>query len=452
MALLVASIAFAGTVAFVSWPRPPALGPVAAALPNGSPSSAEAPPSTGAPLPPPSPEVLGGDDLTASAPPNAGPGVAIPPETIVEPTATPEAAPEVPAALDRQLQKRLDKLRSKYAIPGVSVTMILADGSTWTGTSGLANVRKKTAVKPDTAFALASVSKTYTAALIMALADDGKLDLDTRVSKLLPKVKFTGKATVRQLLDHTSGMSDFFRNPKIDRALFGDRRREWTTRDAFRFVGPPVFAAGKGWYYSNTNYALLGMIAETVGGRPLAEQLRSRFLEPLGLEHTYQQVAEKPRGPIARGYRMTGTTARPVYTDQSDGSKVMPFTSVVSAAGGAGSMAATSGDAARWTRALYTGDALPPATVKAMVADARKTARFRPRIGYGLGVQVTTLDGRPALGHSGRLVGFRSVVRHLPAEGITIAVLTNESNTDPTLIARALLRIASPKKPTPPPN
>jgi CubicO group peptidase (beta-lactamase class C family) len=87
-----------------------------------------------------------------------------------------------------------------------------------------------------------------------------------------------------------------------------------------------------------------------------------------------------------------------------------------------------------------------------MVADARKTARFRPKVGYGLGVQVTTLDGRPALGHSGRLVGFRSLVRHLPAEGITIAVLTNESNTDPTVIARALLRIASPKKPTPPAN
>jgi D-alanyl-D-alanine carboxypeptidase len=453
MAVLVASIAFAGTIAFVSWPRPPALGPVAGALPNGSPSSADAPRSTGAPSPSPSPEVLGGDDLPASAPPNGGPGVAIPPETIVEPTATPpEAAPEVPAALDRQLQKRLDKLRSKYAIPGISVTMILADGSTWTGTSGLANVRKQTKVKDDTAFALASVSKTYTAALIMALVDDGKLDLDTRVSKLLPKVKFTGKATVRQLLDHTSGMSDFFLNGKIDRALFGDRRREWSPRDAFRYVGPPVFAAGKGWYYSNTNYALLGLIAESVGGKPLAEQLRARFLDPLGLEHTYQQVTEKPRGPIARGYRMTGTTARPIYTDQSDGSRVMPFTSVVTAAGGAGSMAATSGDVARWARALYAGDALPHATVKAMVADARKTARFRPKVGYGLGVQVTTLDGRPALGHSGRLVGFRSLVRHLPAEGITIAVLTNESNTDPTVIAKALLRIASPKKPTPPAN
>ena len=85
----------------------------------------------------------------------------------------------------------------------------------------------------------------------------------------------------------------------------------------------------------------------------------------------------------------------------------------------------------------------------AMVGDARKTARFRPKIGYGLGVQVTTLDRRPTLGHSGRLAGFRSLVRHLPADGITIAVLTNEADTDPTIIARSLLRIVSPSEPAP---
>jgi CubicO group peptidase (beta-lactamase class C family) len=87
-----------------------------------------------------------------------------------------------------------------------------------------------------------------------------------------------------------------------------------------------------------------------------------------------------------------------------------------------------------------------------MVAASLNTARFRPKIGYGLGVQVTTLDRRPALGHSGRLAGFRSLVRHLPADGITIAVLTNEANHDPTIIARALLRIVSPREPAASPS
>jgi D-alanyl-D-alanine carboxypeptidase len=445
-ALLIATIAFAGTVAVVSWPRQPATGPVAAAVPS------DAPAARGAGQPSPSHEIAGGGDVPTSAQPNPGPAATVVPGVAQATAPPPEAVAAVPEALDRKLQSRLNKLRSKYAIPGASVTIILGDGSTWTGASGFANVRKKTRVKEDTAFALASVSKTYTAALILALADEGKVDLDARVSKILPKMRFAGRVTVRQLLNHTSGLSDFFLNGKIDQALFGDRSREWTTRDAFRYVGPPVFPAGKGWYYSNTNYALLGMVAEAVDGRPMAEQLRTRFLEPLRLDHTYQQVAEKPRGPIARGYRVSGTLSKPVYSDQSDGSKVMPFTSVVTAAGGAGSMAATSGDAARWARALYAGDVLPHATVRAMIGEARNTARFRPKIGYGLGVQVATLDGRPTLGHSGRLVGFRSVVRHLPEEGITIAVLINESNTDPTIIAKSLLRIVSPPTPEPEPS
>ena len=452
-ALMVALVVFLGAVALVSW-RQPAVDRVAAAEPS---TTSDAPASSEAsPAPAPTREVAGGGDAPAGAPAYPGPLASIVPDAV--PTATappPDAAPAVPAALERKLQARLNKLRSKYAIPGVSATIILADGSTWTGTSGMANLRKGTKVKSDTAFALASVSKTYTAALILALANDGKLDLDEHVSKVLPKMRFASKVTVRQLLNHTSGLPDYFLNGKIDRALFGDRARAWTTRDAFRYVGKALFPPGKGWYYSNTNYALLGMIAEKVGGRPLAEQLHERFLDPLGLDHTYQQVTEKPRGPIARGYRVTGTASKPVFTDQSDGSKVMPFTSVVTAAAGAGSIAATSGDVARWARDLYAGDVLPRSTVRAMIAEARKTARFHPRIGYGLGVQVTTLDGRPALGHSGRLVGFRSLVRHLPDEEITIAVLTNESNTDPTIIARSLLRIVSPPPeptPTPSPN
>jgi D-alanyl-D-alanine carboxypeptidase len=447
-ALLIAALAFGATVAVSSWPQQQ-VGAVAAGLPTATPAASAGP--SAAPTPAPSRDAVGGGDDPATPPPAGGPLSTILPEPVA--TEAPRAGPQaVPDALAARLQRRLDKLRARYAIPGVSATVILADGSTWTGTSGMANVKKKTRVKPDTAFALASVSKTYTAALVLALANEGTLDLDARVSALLPKVRIAGKATVRQLLDHTSGLPDYFLHGKIDRALFADRDRAWTSRDVFKYVGKPIFPAGRGWYYSNTNYALLGLVAEAVDGRPLAEQLRSRFFEPLGLDHTWEQVDEEPQGPVAHGYRVTGSTSRPTFTDLSDGTTVVPFTSVVTAAAGAGSVAGTSGDVARWARALYAGEVLPRDTVRAMIADARKTAKFRPKIGYGLGVQVTTLDGRPAIGHSGRLAGFRSVVRYLPSEGITIAVLTNEAKQDPTVIARALLRIVSPPPPEPSPS
>jgi D-alanyl-D-alanine carboxypeptidase len=424
-ALLVVAVALVATVAIL-----PSLlgdGSQAAALASPPPSTAAAAPSS-APL-----ESL---EPTPTATPTPVPATS-PAGVTTSPSPGPVAV-ELPAAA---LQARLDELRAKLRLPGVSVTIILADGSSWTGTSGLADVKRKTAVEPDTAFAIASISKTYTAALILALADEGSIDLDARVSRYLPNLALAGRITVRQLLDHTSGLTDYFLHPKIDKRLLADRGHAWSAAETLKFVRKPAFKPGKGWLYSNTNYYLLGMIAETVGGRPLADQLRTRFFDPLELSRTYEQVAEEPRGPRAHGYRVAGSTAKPKFVDLSDKSEIVPFTSVVTAAYGAGSLAASSGDVARWARALYGGDVVADATLAAMVADARRTARFDPRIPYGLGVQLVPLDGHPALGHSGRLAGFRSVVRFLPVEGITIAVLTNESRQDPTRIARSLLRI-----------
>jgi CubicO group peptidase (beta-lactamase class C family) len=182
------------------------------------------------------------------------------------------------------------------------------------------------------------------------------------------------------------------------------------------------------------------MLAEAVGGAPLADQLRQRFFEPLGLDHTFYQAVEHPRGPLAHGYRFSGSDPRLRGVDVSDGTAVVPFTSVVTAAGGAGSIATTASDLVTWVRALYGGGVLRPATVATMVGDAAVTTALKSSIPYGLGVQVVTIDGRPTLGHSGRLLGFRAVMRWLPDQGIAVAILTNQSRTDPNLLIRDLLR------------
>jgi D-alanyl-D-alanine carboxypeptidase len=119
-----------------------------------------------------------------------------------------------------------------------------------------------------------------------------------------------------------------------------------------------------------------------------------------------------------------------------------PFTSVVTAAGAAGSIASTPKDLVRWVSALYGGAVLDPTSIAAMVGDVALTSDKAPAIPYGLGVQAVTFDGHPSLGHSGRLLGFRAVVRWLPSERIAIAVVTNQSRTDPSVVARSLLRLA----------
>jgi CubicO group peptidase (beta-lactamase class C family) len=133
-------------------------------------------------------------------------------------------------------------------------------------------------------------------------------------------------------------------------------------------------------------------------------------------------------------------------------SDVMPFRSVVTAAGGAGSLAATAEDAARWMQAFAGGDVLTPAMQREMLADVARTSALKPRLPYGLGIQALPIAGRYALGHSGRFLGFRNVVRYLPAEGVTIAVLTNQGAKDPTRIAESLLKIVLPPLPAASPS
>jgi D-alanyl-D-alanine carboxypeptidase len=382
--------------------------------------------------------------------PEPVPGSAPPQPT---PAATPEPSPTPRPATNprvrRQLQDALDEYRTEASIPGLSASIVFPDGSTWTGVSGDAIVESRTPVEPETAFAAASISKMFTAALVLDLSAEGRFALPDRVGSYLPDIRLVGSVTIRQLLDHTSGLHDYFLNPRIDAALPSDRGRAWTTAETLRFVGKPYFPPGTGWHYSNTNYLLLGMLAERVTGRPLAEELRERYFEPLGLTTAFIQVDEKPRGPIAHGYRFAGPGLDRPPIDLAEGSGVVPFRSVVTASGGAGSVAASSLDIARWAHALYNDRATQPGTAALMLAGVEHVAPYGPRVPYGLGVQVIQIDARyESWGHSGRFLGARSAVRYIPDADVAIAVMTNQSRTDTgPLVARVLRIILPPPRP-----
>ncbi len=374
------------------------------------------------------------------------------PDPTPTPTATPPATatPEPPGnggstavVGHKALQRRLDAWRAKHFVPGVSVAMLWDDGRTWLGTSGDADIASGRAVTPETGFALASISKTFTAAVVLDLVDEGKLRLDERVAPLLPELGIDRRVTVRMLLDHTSDLNDFFFNPKIDHALQSNPDATWNAKRTWRYVPPGRIRPGKVWAYSNTNYLALGELVRAVDDRPLAKEIRARLLDPLGLEHAWYQAAEKPRTELSTGYRLVpGPTGGARAVPVAPASEVMPFRSVVTAAGGAGSIAATAEDTARWMQAFAGGRVLSPAMQTAMLGDVAYTRALHARIPYGLGIQQLSIAGRPALGHSGRYLGYRNVVRYLPADGVTIAVLTNQGVVDPAVVAAQLLKIA----------
>ena len=362
----------------------------------------------------------------------------------------PEAIPpSATAALTATLDARLERLRTTKGIPGISVSIIFADGSAWHGASGLADVASGRPVTADTAFAIASVSKTFTAALILGLVADGRLRLDSTAKTYLTGVTIDPKITIRQLLDHTSGLRDFYFGPRIDKALLSKPGLVWDAKRALGYVGKPYAKPGAAWHYSNTNYLVLGLVAEAVGHAPVATQLHDRFFGPLGLDHTWYQGVDVPLGGIATGYRFTGADPLLPAISLSDGSAVAPFTSVVTASGAAGSVAATADDLARWAAALYGGHALDDASRAAMVGDVVHAGKGAGAITYGLGVQVVDIGGRLTYGHAGRFLGARAALRWLPGERIAIAVTTNQSRTDPNVIVADLLRVVFPP-PLPP--
>ena len=348
------------------------------------------------------------------------------------------------------LQARLTELRKAFSTPGVSVTIIWPDGRSWTGVSGWANVRTRTPVYSGTAFSVASVTKTFVAALMLDLAEDGRLSIDDRVRRWLPTARVPWAVTIRQMLQHTSGLYDYFSNPTIGSALLADKRRVWTASRALSYMRAPYFTAGNGWRYSNSNYVLLGQIVQRVTGRTVAAELRRRFIDPLGLSRTFMQGVETRRGTVATAYVQHGWGTSMRWINQSDGTPIAPWTSLTTAAGNAGAMASSSRDLAVWARALYGGAVLEPASLAAMEDVSRSVALHASRR-YGLGVMEEWFGGRWTYGHNGRLDGSRSSIRYLPAYGFTIAVVTNQDRYSPDSFGTRLMDIAIASLPSVPP-
>ncbi|HEX4897414.1 MAG TPA: serine hydrolase domain-containing protein [Candidatus Limnocylindrales bacterium] len=379
------------------------------------------------------------------------------PEPTPEPTPPrPTGSPYIATGIDRpgvagRLQAALDDGRVALAAPGIQASVIFPDGRQWTGVAGVADLATGRPLTPDTPFAIASVSKTFLAADVLLLVDAGLLSLDDAPARLLPTTLVAGAPidpliSVGMLLDHTSGLGDYLTSKSLDEAVRADPLAVWTPAQSLAHVGPTAGKPGQGYHYANTNYVLLGLIVEQITGRTLAAELRARFFEPLALASASYQGAEPPAAELPTSYRYSSIRLEAKPQDVTDGTDIRPFTAITTATGAAGSLAMSARDLAHWARALYGGLVLPPELLALMIADAAVTQTLKPAYPYGLGVQVFTIDGRITYGHSGRLVGARSIVRWFPDAGVAIAIVTNQSRYDTTPILRDMLAIVAPTK------
>jgi D-alanyl-D-alanine carboxypeptidase len=313
------------------------------------------------------------------------------------------SAPAKPTTTDNDaaLQKDVDALVAAGA-PGA--ILLVRDGNrTIRVTGGLGNVARKTPMRSGDHFKIASLTKSYTAVLVLQLVGEGRLGLGDSVERRLPGLVPNGnKITIRQLLNHTSGLADFETNPRyLKPYLTGNFGYYWAPRQLVKMgvSQKPLFAPGAGYSYSNTNYVLAQLIVEKATGKSIGAELRRRIFKPLHLDDTTYPTKPGLPSPYAHGYKLLGNPPAVDVTGLSP-----------SLAPGSGAIISTAVDVADFYRALLSGKLLKPKQMTAMktVVSIRTGKAVASGAGDGLGI------GRPPFScvgwtHGGELPGYEVV-------------------------------------------
>ena len=299
---------------------------------------------------------------------------------------------------------------NRHPIPGLALEIVRNGKPAKIAGYGLANLEWRTPVTPQTVFEVGSITKQFTAAAILLLAQEGKLAVDDRISRYLKDVPESWRnITLRHLLTHTSGIKNYT-------ALDGfELTRHLTQAQFIRKMGgyPLDFAPGEKWSYCNSGFNLLGFVIENVSGEDYWQFMQQRIFGPLGMSSTTHR---DPRGIIrlrASGYETDGGGH---YVNRD-----YDLTDVFSA----GAIVSTVEDLAKWNAALDAQQLLTEASRQAMWTPVRLNNGSTHD--YGFGWFLNPLNGRQNIGHSGSTSGFSASLQRFPKDGLAVIVLTNSN-------------------------
>jgi CubicO group peptidase (beta-lactamase class C family) len=352
-------------------------------------------------------------------------------------------------------QAAVDAAATQLKVPGAVVLLRTPQGDVNTA-FGTTEIGRQTPPTPDTHFRIASNTKTMTGALIVLLAQDGKLKFDDPVSAYVPDVPNGENITVAELLKMRSGLYGYTFDPALSAAMDADPGKVWTPQEVLdiAFRHPPQFAPDAAYDYSNTNYALLGLVAEKVRGQPLAKQLQERLFGPVGLTQTSLPAAGDTSmpAPYSHGYMYGGSayaltddpypadmqtaaqagTLRPIdYTHQNS--------SYATAAGGAIS---TAEDLVTWMKALVTGKVFNADYHQQWLTSLQAEDPAAPdgqKYGYGISYQRFGPNAAMFY-HGGELPGFNSFIGYDPDNDVALVIWTNLTlSPDGKTTAQAML-------------
>ncbi len=259
-------------------------------------------------------------------------------------------------------------------------------------------------------FGIASNTKLFVATALLKLAAGNQLGLDDSLHTWLPDYpNIDPDITIRQLLNHTSGVSDPLSVPPWMDTIMNNPDRVFTPEEVLGWVGVPTFPAGTGWGYSNINYILAGMVAESATGMHISQLIRDSILTPLNLNNTFYDVMEPEIDTVAHRWYFN--------VDFNDTSRV----GLNTAAGCSGALFSTSADMVNWYQALMNGQVLDSASFAELTDFIPATASYT----YGLGLENQTFFGHPTWGHGGSTWGYKSRMVYDPCMDVAVCGLAN---------------------------
>ncbi len=371
------------------------------------------------------------------------------------------------------LQTIVDKTARELLIPGAVVLLRTPQGE-FVASYGTRQLGTVSPPDANTYFRIASNTKTMTAAIVVQLAQEGKLKFGDPVSKYLAGVPNGDHITIAELLEMRSGLYNYLESPKIAATADRDMSKVWTPAEllAIAFAHKPNFAPGAEYEYCNTNYILLGLIVEKIDGKTLAEAMRLRLFEPLGLRHTTLPpgyVTKLPK-PYSHGYMYGSSsvafTGTPPYSAAVKAAaragtlKPTDYTNLNTTFGGAaGGAVSNASDLATWMKALVSGRLFDAEYHRLWINSLRPEDPKKPHgQQYGYGIILLTWGKNSIYFHGGETPGYNSFIGYDPANKVTLIVWTNltvsvdQLPTANALMLKVLDRIYTVSPLTPAPN
>lgn len=340
-----------------------------------------------------------------------------------------------PSEVTTKLQQVLDSSVGPRKSPGAGLYIATSNGI-WMGTAGKSNVEAETAMKPTDRFRIGRLTQLFVAVVCLQLVEDGELNLNAAIANKLPsevKTQFpdSRRITLRQLLNHTSGLPDLD-TERFKQAIAARPAHQWTAKEVLNYVYTQEPANPKSIFSdSDTNYLLLELIIEKVTGTPLAKVIRSYILKPLGMNNTFMEMREPIPGGFAQGYQDLNDEGSPKNVTK-------PLLNTGLGLGSNG-MVSDAPDLVRLFRALFIENSLLNAS---SLDEMLNHVGDRERRGYGLGIVYTPMAWGEAWGQTGKATGFMSTIAYLPVHDLIMVAWANEGDSkrsDPSEIVEKSL-------------